>query len=322
MIRKVVLLILCVSSLLATVRYAPAQTAKEPCSPAIRFWKLLNGVQISNRGILRLGEFYAVCLPEPARQSSSNYPFDPDDGGKLSTLVKKSDGQTLATYVWYAENVSTLWVMNRFKVIGGPSAIKPLEPGNYVLEFAIEDKPFYRFPFSVSMAKSDDAYNPGDLYFLDGLWSEYGGLYYPNVNRYLQFNVWLRARGKPKREGTQYELKLIRESDGKVIAEDAGPNAAVSLKPEWNQYKLSFRPIKNEASTDASYEFKASELLKSDGKYVVRLSLDGALYGEYPFTVKSGKIEYQGNQSRESATPLMYIEDGNNSYWIKRRAAR
>ena len=140
---------------------AHSQPAQKPCTPGITFWKLLEEVRVGyNDGRLGLGTLYAVCLPTPSRKSTSNYPYDPDGGGKLSTIVKSSDGKVLNTYVWYAEKIGGLWEMSRYKVVGGYEAVKPLAAGSYLLEFAIDDKPFYRFPLSIVVVKSDDPYEP------------------------------------------------------------------------------------------------------------------------------------------------------------------
>jgi len=32
--------------------------------------------------------------------------YSPDQGGKLSTVIKNAEGQVLVTYVWSAENIS------------------------------------------------------------------------------------------------------------------------------------------------------------------------------------------------------------------------
>ncbi len=69
-------------------------TTQKPCTPGVSFWKLLDEVRVGyTDGRLGLGRIYAVCLPAPSKQSSSNYPYDPDGGGKLSTLVKSADGK-------------------------------------------------------------------------------------------------------------------------------------------------------------------------------------------------------------------------------------
>jgi hypothetical protein len=61
-----------------------------------------------------------------------------------------------------------------------------------------------------------------------------------------------------------------------------------------------------------------------DGRYSVRLTLDNKQYGEYPFVVKGGRIELQGNQIRANTDPMVYITDylsggRYTSWWIKRQ---
>lgn len=41
----------------------------------------------------------------------------------------------------------------------------------------------------------------------------------------------------------------------------------------------------------------------------MRLTIDGKPYGEYPFAVKSGLIQFQGKQVRETTDPMVYIVD-------------
>jgi hypothetical protein len=49
---------------------------------------------------------------------------------------------------------------------------------------------------------------------------------------------------------------------------------------------------------------KAGKLLRGDGAYHVRLTIDGQLFGEYSFAVKDGRIQLQGRQVREQTDPL------------------
>ena len=77
-------------------------------------------------GRLSVEKLYAVCLPTPARESGSHYPYDPDAGGTLSMAVKSVNGRVLTTYVWYAESIGGLWEMSRYKVVGGYAAVQPL----------------------------------------------------------------------------------------------------------------------------------------------------------------------------------------------------
>src|SRR5437016_5865113 len=154
--RKSITRALLLAFALLSVSASYTATPQPPCSPGISFWSLLESVGVGyGDGRVNISRLYAVCLPKPAKPSASNYLYDPDGGGKLTTLVKTADGKLLNTYVWYAESIGGLWELSRYKVVGGYESIKPLTPGNYLLEFAIEDKPFYKFPFSVTELKND-----------------------------------------------------------------------------------------------------------------------------------------------------------------------
>jgi hypothetical protein len=296
-------------------------TAQKPCTPGVSFWKLLDEVGVGYKdGRLALGRLYAVCLPPPAKQSASNYPYDPDGGGKLSTSVKTADGQTLNTYVWYAESIGGLWELSRYKVLGGYEAVKPLAPGNYVLEFAIEDKPFYRFPFSVAMMKSDDPYAPeGNRYFIEGAWNEYGNIFYQrnDPQSSLKFTTWVQDKaGHLNKDSVPYEAKLINARDGRTLGIDSG---TLRLEPRWLKAELNFKP----SGGDPNAYLKAGDLLREDGRYSLRLTINNKLYGTYPFVVKGGRIELQGKQIQEKTDPMVYIVDylsggRYTSWWIKR----
>ena len=296
-------------------------TAQKPCAPGVSFWKLLDEVRVGYRdGRLNMGRMYAVCLPTPAKQSNSNYPYDPDGGGKLSTIVKTTDGQTLNTYIWYAESIGGLWELSRYKVLGGYEAVKPLAAGNYLLEFAIEDKPFYRFPFSVAVMKSDDPYAPeGNRYFIEGAWNDYGNIYYQrnDPQSSLTFTTWVQDRvGHQNKDSVPFDVKLVSARDGRVLATDSGN---LKLQPVWLKADFHFKP----SGGDANSYFKAGDLLREDGRYTVRLTIDNKPYGTYPFVVKGGRIELQGKQIREHTDPMSYIVDylsggRYTSWWIKR----
>lgn len=300
-------------------------TAQKNCSPGISFWKLLDEVRVGYMdGRLGLGRLYAICLPPPAQVSTSNYPYDPDTGGKLSTIVKTADGKVLNTYVWYAESIGGLWELSRYKVVGGYEAVKPLPAGSYLLEFAIEDKPFYRFPFSVVTMKSDDLYKAeGNRYFIEGAWNDYGNIYYQrnDPESILTFTTWVQNKvGNQAQTSVPYDVKLISSRDGRALAEY---NGTLRLEPRWLKADLHFRP----AGGDQNAYFKAGDLLREDGRYAVRLTINNKLHGVYPFVVKGGRIELQGKQIREKTDPMVYIVDylsggRYTSWWIVRDGAQ
>jgi hypothetical protein len=304
------------------VREGHSPAVQKTCTPGVSFWKLLDEVSVGYRdGRLQVGTLYAVCLPAPAQQSTSNYPYDPDGGGKLSTIVKTADGKPLNTYVWYAESIGGLWELSRYKVLGGYQAVKPLTAGNYLLEFAIEDKPFYRFPFSVVVVKNDDPYQPeGNRYLIEGPWNEYGNIYYQrnDPQSALNFTTWIQDKaGHQSKTSVPYEVKLVNTRDGRVLAADSG---SLRLEPRWLKASLNFHP----AGGEPNAYFKGGDLLREDGRYSVRLTIDNKPYGEYPFVVKGGRIEVQGKQIREKTDPMVYIVDylsggRYTSWWIERK---
>jgi hypothetical protein len=303
---------------LACAAWAGSAAAQTPCGgPRVRVKTLLDGVEVGAGGRLSLGRLYAVCLPDPARRGETNYAYNPYDGGKLSTVLKSSNGQALNTYVWYAEKIGGLWELSRYEVVGGPQAVKPLAPGSYVLEFAAEDKVFQRFPFSVSTAEGKDIYRPETIYLLDGPWGDYAELYFPKPDRFTQLWVWLRDKENagPRPRQIPYELKLVREADGKTLA---GETSTMVLGPRWEGHKLSFSPAGVPPRTS---EFPANEFLKADGVYRIELSLGGKPYGVYRVAVKGGKFQRDAAEARAADGALMPLENEAN-YWSLKRSAR
>src|SRR6185312_7374110 len=281
---------------------APYGVAQSQCTPGISFWKLLDSVRVGyGDGRLSIDKLYAVCLPMPLKRNGSSYPYEPEGGGKLSTIVKTADGKALNTYVWYASSIGGLWEMGNYKVLGGYEAIKPLASGNYQLEFALEDRPFYVFPFSVSEMKNDDPYQAaGTRYFIEGAWNEYGNIFYQRNDpaSVLRFTAWLQDKsGHVRKDSVPSEIKLIRLKDNKVIG---AATDDLRLEPRWRQADFFFAP----PDGDKNAYLKAADLLGEDGRYTVRLSVDGAGYGDYPFIVKGGQIQLQGKQIREKTDPM------------------
>jgi len=285
---------------------------------------LLESVEVGYvDGRLNIGRLYAVCLPSPAQQSTSAYAYDPDAGGKLTTVIKSADGKVLNTYVWYGESIGGLWELSRYKVLGGYQSIKPLTAGSYLLEFAAEDKPFYRFPFSVVVGKNEDPYQPaGTRYFIDGAWNDYGNIFYQRNDPQspLRFTTWVRnTHGIDNKTSAPYELKLISLKNGRLVGQDSG---TLLLQPRWLKADLLLQPANG---AKGSY-LKAAELLTEDGGYVFRLTIDGKSYGDYAFDVKSGRIQFQGKQIAEKTAPMDHIVDymsggRYSSWWIKRGPA-
>jgi hypothetical protein len=299
-------------------RAGAEQNIAAPCVAGVSFWSLLGALDVGYAdGHMRSDKLYAVCLPVPKAPSNSNFAYSPDEGGKLASVVKTADGQVLDTYVWYGENISGLWELSEYKVVGGIG--KTLAPGNYTLEFQADGTPFYRFPFSVATAPSDDPYQPpGPRYFIDGPWSEYGNVFYQrnDPESSLRFTVWVQDRDThAQHKNKPYAAQLLRVRDGKLIGSDKGE---LQAEAHWRQLDVLLHP-----EGEANAYLKAKDVLREDGTYRVRLDVDGKPYGTYEFTVSGGKIQVQGRQL-ESTDPTTRIVDHlyggrYRSWWLPRQ---
>jgi hypothetical protein len=314
-------LFVALSLLLTGAAAAVEPSVSAPCTPGVSFWSLLGAVDIgSTDARVHIDKLYAVCLPAPKTPSASNYAYSPDDGGKLLSVVKDANGQTLATYVWYAENISGLWELSSYKVLGGMDGAKTLAPGNYSLEFSADGAPFYRFPFAVAAADNDDPYqSEGKRYFIDGPWSAYGNLFYQrnDPQSSLRFTTWVQDRTThPPHQTRPYQAQLVRVRDGAVLGADSGE---LHADRQWKQLDISFHP-----PGDANASLKAKDLLAEDGAYRVHFAMDGKPYGDYAFTVKGSAIQLQGSQleSADAQTRIVdYLYGGRyRSWWIARSA--
>lgn len=255
--------------------FAAEQKIAADCTPGVSFRSLLGALGIGyDSGYLQMEKLYAVCLPQPAARSDSNYAYSPDHGGRLATVLKNADGQVLATYVWSAENISGLWELSNYKVLGGAHTIRPLAAGNYTLEFQIEGAPFQRIAFVVATVPSDDPYQPpGTRYFLQGPWNDYGNVFYRrnDPQSTLRFSAWVQDKaGHAQEKSLPYSVQLLRVKDRAVIGTDEG---TLRADQHWRQLDVSFKP----QGGDVSSFLKAGEVLKDDGTYRVHLRVDGKL---------------------------------------------
>jgi hypothetical protein len=300
-----------------------AQPAAYP--PSIMFSTLLNGVQVHpTQGTFRLYHLQAVFLPEIP--SNDVYIYSPENGGTLTSILKRTDGSTVAEFVWYAEKLKApYWLMSSYKVRepGGGWDAKPdfklTTAGDYIVEFLLDGNMFYRYPFSLEVLGSNDPYNPQPIYRLNGAWNDYAYLLYADadVSKPLMFKIWLRNNGKEKRQDVKVTGAL--RQGGKELARFGEFPLDYSLSADWIRYEMTFGQFKNTQFNSKLWHtsLKAEELLKS-GTYEVVVEFDGKTYGVWEFKVKNGQIEPQGRQVRASTDPLDFIEGGKDAFWSKR----
>jgi hypothetical protein len=152
------------------------------------------------------------------------------------------------------------------------------------------------------------------MWFLDGPWEDWGYLYYSEARpeQNLLWKVWLRNK-EPDVRGIDAKVDVTIYRGGAPIC--TNPPAAHNLKPMWNRWEFMMsEPMKG---TSGGRYFKAKDLLAKDGKYQLRMTIDGKPYGTWNFQVKGGCLAYAGRTIRGS-DPLTFVEGGLDAWWYKK----
>lgn len=295
-----------------------AARAEPPANPpGLMFSTVLNGLKTdARRGAFYVDQLQAVFLP-PA-ESKSIYPYNPDDGGKLWATLQDGAGAELARFDFYGEKREPpFWLLGSYKLSGpakpsdGGKRLK-LAKGDYVLEFFVEGTRFYRFPFAIDVISSGDAFAPEDYTFVDGDWSNWGYLYYPDANpeQNIEWKTWLRNKAHERSKDVKISVEVRR---GKKLICVSRPGTTHTLQPEWTRF--AFGLVNPPEGTSGGGYFKAKDLLATDGAYTLDMAIDGKPYGQWSFTVKGGKLQYAGRAERGGGDPLTFIEGGRDAWW-------
>lgn len=281
-----------------------SQNASKPaenCQPRVTMSSILDGVRVN--GTLSIGVLYAECLPI-ADKSTSVYVYEPYKGAKFTSNLKNSSGKVVNSFAWYGRKLSSGVQLTHYEIVGGKDALKELAAGDYALEFAIENKVFQTFRFSVQTKKSDDQYRPGMIYLLEGAWRDEAILSAGNLDSVIFFTFRLRADyelAAIKPQSVPFELKIIRDTDKKTVAEKSG--AKLTLDNNWHTFRIFFDRPNRETTKDYS-ALKLKEITAVDGNYTISLSVDGKLYATYKFSVNNGKINGEELPARAIRTIL------------------
>ena len=289
--------------------------------PGILHSTLLNSVTLDYKtGELRINRFTAVFLPEPSKKSKTIYDYNPHDGGELYATVIDEQGNVLTRFDFLAEKKEPpLWIVDNYKVTGnkmdnitGNQHVK-LVTGKYNLNFFLEGKQFYRFPFKVTVLQSEDPIAPIEVHMLEGDWNNLGYLYYFNANpeKNIVWKVWLRNVG---RDGNEYKnIKAFAElyKGAKLIAVSNKRGYTQNVFPEWTPYdfKLNF------PEGSAKGYVKAKDILANDENYTLKMTIDNQPYATWKFEVVNGKLSYKGRTVRGQADPLTFVEGGHDTRW-------
>ncbi len=281
--------------------------------PGIMFSTLLENVDfVAEMGQFSIGnQLQGVFIPE---------------GAKGTIRLSKADGTGLYEWDWTEELVK-----KPYSLLSLDSRIRPLPAGevvysqvdlktagDYVLDFFVEGKQFFTFPFSVSISKPDDPFLGGELYFLEGAWSDWGYMYMYNADpeQNLTWKIWLRHRQHD--EATKYhdlELAVTRDKDGKLMCVSR-ENTSHNLPRVWTRVAMDL--VNPPVKTSGGEYFKAKDLLATDGGYTLEMKVDGKPYGTWKMEVADGKFVHKGRTLRGEADPLTFVEGGRDAWWYEK----
>lgn len=284
--------------------------------PGFMYASLLNGINLRGNGRLYFKDLRATFLP-PASSPRGLTPYNYQDGGKLTSILRRSDGTVVDKRFWNGKNLDgPYWFVETFPINGAytQSIDVQMTPGEYMLEFYVEGKPFYRFPFSVVKegAVSDDPFakGAGDKLVLEGPWNDYGYIFLEEAKPEspFLFKTWLRL--PVKKRNIEFNIEL-RNKAGKLIGQENKSGRTIDLLPYWERRTFNFyKP--------GGSRINGFDILRKDGDYEIKLTLEGKHYATYPFSVKGGKIVYLPEQTRGEANFMTMIEGGNDAWFVKR----
>ena len=278
--------------LFAAAGFSQEKSKSPPnCQPEVLMSSILDSLNV--KGTLQIGTLRVACV-QPPEKMYSKYIFEPYKGRKFTTTLKNSSGGIINTFVWYGEKYFTNEArLTHYEIVGGRDALKEIEAGDHSLEFAINDRVFQTFRFSVLTKESPDVYRPGIIYMLEGAWRDEAVLSAGTLESGIFFSFRLRADyeiADAKPVIVPVEMNIVRDRDKTVVAENR--NLKLDLKNTWHYFRLFFERPNKELTKDSS-TLKLKEIMAVDGNYTINLSYNGKSYATYKFAVKDGKINGQ-----------------------------
>jgi hypothetical protein len=301
--------------LFLTAGSGPARAFPEE-TPGFLHSTVLNGVLVFPKtGAFRLHHLQAMYLPEPPGGTYEAGTQDP--ARKLWAVLATAEGVEVARLDFTVEKLKApMWLLSYYTIAAPDGAAMNDEPklgaGDYRLEFHLPGGVFYTFAFSVKEV--------GGKHLTIGDWNSWAYLFYANADpqNALVWKVWLRRQETGNREGIQTRVEVVREKGSKLVA-TSRPDTRQYLDDKWVRYE--FDLIHPMQGTSGGAYMKAADLLAQDGKYKLKMSIDGAPYGTWSFEVAGGKLRLAGRADRETADPLTCVRGGGDAFWYQSEAS-
>jgi hypothetical protein len=303
------------AALLLSLLAVGSASAFPEATPGLLHASLLNGVIVDpTSGALQVKDVQAFNLPTPP---NGDYEANAADAaGKLWATLCTADGNEVARLDFSTEKGDRGQAVLSYYVITLPGqqdhadALK-LEAGDYVLTFSLATGKFYAFPFSVKVV--------GGKYLSFGDWNSWGYFLYSrgDVEQPLIWKLWLRRNETGNKDGVETKIEVVRDQDNKVVA-TSRVDTKQWLTDPWVRYE--FDMMHPSTSVTGGGFMKASDLLKQDGAYTLKMSMSGAPYGAWKFSVAGGKFVPAGRTDRATADPTSYVMGGPDAFWYSSQA--
>lgn len=292
----------------------PALAYDKPFPPSLLYQSLLDSLKVRENGdFIFNGYLKAVFLPDKEQGTGKEVYYGSHPSQHLLTgVLKKTSGQKVGEMQFSGlpeTKGGVFWVMKSVNV----PFLKLQGEGDYVMEFAVDGKVFYQFPFVAKKAPNSDPYKPGDLFYSDGAWNDYGYLTFEGEEKLMRWNMWLFDAGI--REGEDWKtVKVEVVKGGKVIAfNDEKLDKTRVVKRNWLQRKYVI-------TTPQRGTFSLKQLAATDGSGELRVTVNGVL-AVYPFTVKGGQVLPTGRAVREGTDPSHFIESGGQGVFLLKKGS-
>lgn len=279
-----------------------------PYPPAPVFESLLNRLDVKPNGNLSFNGFLRFAflpLHEEGRSEKVTYGSHPSQHS-LTMKLRKSTGEVIDNnyyFTAYQESGSEVfWVTQRTPLANVSGE------GDYTLEFYIDDKLFYKYPFKVKKEAGSDPYNPQPTYYSEGAWNDYGFFTLEGTDKLVRWNLFLN-KSHTVGDDNAVRVKVQILKGGKVIAEN---DENLDLTRVAN---YSWVPRKYVLSKPGRLPFSIKDM--ADGQYEAVVTINGKKQ-IHPFAVKGGEFQLMGRQDRSTeATQL--IEGGGTSWFYIRK---
>lgn len=335
----------------------PALVYDQPYAPAVVYESLLDAVKVNpSNGLLMIGsDMTASFLPTTDERGSTAFYGSKPEQHKLAVHIVK-DGETLKKYLTMVMQRDNGELRSGMK---GPFADFSIasngyaeqqgydteklyftQAGEYALEFYLDGKRVYQFPFSVRIIGSDDPYASEDkVYAIDGPWSDvvYIDIAFPvTPEAFATLKTYTRVPDFNQPDLT-YLVAAQLTRNGKALL--YGKNLmAYGTKDSWNKQQLNLaKPWKDHNGISAGEHLQIKDILK-DGSYELTLNYYTGQSGmkgseqphpgpageqteTYTFTVKNGAIQPQGWQQRDGVKAERFIEGGRSHFWLVRQGS-